>query len=292
MSYRHIENLYKNQEILMLDECYALEKIHGTSAHITFKLEHGKINVIFFAGGSKHETFIEIFNEEQLKEAFKKSELTNLIIYGEAYGGKCQGMSATYGNELKFISFEAKIDKVWLNVLDAHKLIETLGLEFVAYERIKTDLTSIDKERDKPSRQAKRNGIEEEKISEGVVLRPINETRNRRGNRILCKHKRDEFMETRTPRKVDPEKQKILEKAVEVAEEWVTPMRLNHILDKVENAAIENMGEIIGRMIEDVKREGKGEIVWSKPVEKAIGKVTAILTKKFFQNKLKEIDNG
>jgi len=289
MGYRHIDNLYKNQEILNLEECFALEKIHGTSAHVSIKLVQGKPEVKFFSGGSKYETFLENFNAEQLKTTFSESELTNVIIYGESYGGKCQGMSATYGKVLKFVAFEVKIDDVWLNVPDAEAMVEKFGLEFVAYERIKTDLKSIDAERDRPSRQAKRNGIEEDKIAEGVVLRPIIETRNYRGNRILCKHKRDEFMETKTPRKVDPEKQKILENARDIAIEWVTPMRLEHVLDKIENISMENMREIIGRMVEDVKREGEGEIVWSKQVASAIGKTTAQLVKQRFQ---KELQNG
>ena len=37
MAYLHIDNLYKNQEILMFKECYALEKIHGTSGTITLR---------------------------------------------------------------------------------------------------------------------------------------------------------------------------------------------------------------------------------------------------------------
>ena len=37
MGYAHIDNLYKEQTILMFRECYALEKIHGTSAHISWK---------------------------------------------------------------------------------------------------------------------------------------------------------------------------------------------------------------------------------------------------------------
>ena len=34
MGYRHIDNLYKNQDILLFRECFALEKIHGTSANV------------------------------------------------------------------------------------------------------------------------------------------------------------------------------------------------------------------------------------------------------------------
>ena len=82
---------------------------------------------------------------------------------------------------------------------------------------------------------------------------------------------------------------KVLEEANAIAEEWVTPMRLAHVLDKVENPDMTKMREIIGRMCEDVKREAEGEIVWNKDVQKAIGKTTALATKKFFQDQLKEI---
>jgi hypothetical protein len=32
MAYLHIENLYKARDIMLFRECYAMEKIHGTSA--------------------------------------------------------------------------------------------------------------------------------------------------------------------------------------------------------------------------------------------------------------------
>lgn len=34
MGYLHIDNLYKAQEILAFRTCFALEKIHGTSANV------------------------------------------------------------------------------------------------------------------------------------------------------------------------------------------------------------------------------------------------------------------
>lgn len=37
MSYADIENLYKNRRIMLFKECYAMEKIHGTSAHVGWK---------------------------------------------------------------------------------------------------------------------------------------------------------------------------------------------------------------------------------------------------------------
>jgi len=49
----HIGNLYREQKILMFKECYALEKIHGTSAHIHFHSDSKA--VIYFSGGEKHD---------------------------------------------------------------------------------------------------------------------------------------------------------------------------------------------------------------------------------------------
>src|SRR3990167_7282552 len=98
MAYLHIDNLYKAQEILAFRTCYALEKIHGTSAHVGFK---GGV-ITFFSGGASHERFVEIFDEEALQARFAERFMVSdvVVVFGEAYGGKCQGMSLTYGKTL------------------------------------------------------------------------------------------------------------------------------------------------------------------------------------------------
>ena len=65
-------------------------------------------------------------------------------------------------------------------------------------------------------------------------------------------------------------------------------MRLNHVLDKIESPSMQKMRAIIGAMIEDITREGRGEIEWSRDAIKAVGKRTAYLTKEYFKNKLME----
>lgn len=101
MSYLHIPNLYKDKSILLFKEAYALEKIHGTSAHIAWN----EGNLTLFAGGIKYELFTKLFDHKALKAGFEKMGHKKVCIYGEAYGGSCQGMSATYGKDLKFIAF-------------------------------------------------------------------------------------------------------------------------------------------------------------------------------------------
>lgn len=286
MGYMHIDNLYRDDRIFRFPECYALEKIHGTSAHIGWDGLTG--NLTFYAGGEKYESFVALFNQDTLRHILGLYAPTSKVtIYGEAYGGKQQGMRATYGDVLKFVVFDIRVNEEWRNVMEAASIAALLSLEFVDFARIDTKLSSIDAERDKPSTQAIRNGITEPKKREGVVLRPTEEARDDRGNRIIAKHKNVEFMETKTPRFVDPDKLQVLKEANAIADEWVTPMRLQHVLGRMpETFAVEiqNTGVIVKAMIEDVTREAKGEIVESKDAMRAIGSATARLYKKWLND--------
>lgn len=275
MGYMHIQNLYKVQDILLLKEAYALEKIHGTSAHISWKQNSGQNQLTLSSGGATHQHFKGLFDLDFLKAKFLEIVGNEeAIVYGEAYGGKIMGMSQTYGPKLKFIVFDVQIRGCWLSVPQAHDFSTSLGLEFVHYNKIPTDLVSIDAEMNADSVQAIRNGIGAGKIREGVVLRPLVELRKNNDDRIMCKHKREEFRETQEVRQVvDPAKMKVLEEADQIAAEWVTAQRLLHVLDKVPKPhSLKQIPQIIGCMVEDVLRESQGEIVNSSDVEKAIKK--------------------
>jgi hypothetical protein len=313
MGYMKISNLYKDDRIFKFEECFALEKVHGTSAHIRYKhhTPEGEFDVnaeelTFFSGGEKYENFVLLFNQPQLLNLLSSFGQDEIIIYGEAYGGKQQGMRDTYGPELKFVAFDVRMNGNWVNVPQAEMLVNYCKLEFVSYARIKVTLEELDKQRDADSVQAIRNGMGEGHKREGIVIRPIEETYDDRGDRIITKHKRNEFMETKTPRQVDPAKLKVLSEAKAIAEEWVTPMRLQHVLDaatRIINAtegitndckalSSEDTKIIIEMMKEDIKREAKGEIVESEAASKAIGNRTAFLYKQYLIERLKEQHNG
>ena len=150
MGYRHIDNLYKNQMIMLFKKCYALEKIHGTSAHVTFNRRRqicfgqpvtgetiiektqmteeefqvkfpDDITITFFSGGASHEQFVSLFDKKLLEDNFRALGFSELTVYGEAYGGKMQGMSKTYGPTLKFVAFEVKSMNGCMNVLNSEK---------------------------------------------------------------------------------------------------------------------------------------------------------------------------
>jgi hypothetical protein len=319
MGYMHIDNLYKDDRIFRFDECYALEKVHGTSAHVAFtNLDTpdgaNPIGIRLFSGGEPAANFAKLFDLARLSVMFRKvcdglypgANPREVIVYGEAYGGKQQGMSETYGKQLKFAAFDVKVDGVWLDVPNAAHIVRELELEFVDYVQIPTKLHRLNEERDRPSVQAKRNGVEGDKLREGIVIRPLHEGNDHRGNRIITKHKCAAFCETKTPREVDPEKLQRLQNAAKIAEEWVTENRLDHILDQAlilkKNTAAEmgeamedieqitigmkDTGEVIKLMIADVERESAGEADFTDDVRKQIGGATARLFKKRLANQL------
>jgi len=287
MGYLHICNLYKYKHIFLFKECYALEKIHGTSTHIGWKCEKKVLH--FFSGGENHEKFLNLFDKDFLTQKFEEIfPNQDVIIFGEAYGGKQQGMSHTYGKELKFIGFDVKIDDNWLNVPSANRVCDNFNIEFVAWSKTEVDIEKLTVLRDSPSIQAERNGCGNNKKREGIVIRPLIEMKINNNERVICKYKSDEAMETKTKRDITEEQLQILTEANEIAEEWVTSMRLEHILQKFpQELEMKFIPDIISAMIEDVYREGKDELVESRETTKAIGTKTVKLFKQKLQNILR-----
>ena len=299
-NYAHVENLYKPraQTVLLFKEVYILEKIHGCFASVIWKPTEGELT--FTSGNKSPVNFLKLFNQvdliAKLKEYIQPGAV-QVTICGEAYGGGAEKMSATYGKELKFVAFDVCIiniehhdgEGLWLSVHDAAELVAKLGLEFVHFAKVPATLEALNVERDAESVQAIRNGMGPGKRREGIIIRPLVEMTGNNGERICVKHKRDEFMETKTPREVDPAQLKVLSDAQAIAEEWVTPMRLTHVLAKIPGHNMEKMPEILRAMVEDVLREGAGELVDTKEARRAITSKTAKMYKEFLQSSLQDI---
>lgn len=314
MGYAHIINLYKAPTFLETAgaEVYAMEKIHGTSAHINVTLDrsitldktkpnfnelarsdYGTWDIKHSAGGESHVNFVKAV---PMHSAFRKlahlcccTPVEKFTVYGEAYGAKQQGMKATYGDQLKFVAFDVLVDGKWLDVPEAEEFCKELGIEFVHYVKGPNTLEFLNAQRDADSVQAVRNGMGQGKIREGIVVKPLKDVCNYElGERLVVKHKRKEFIETATPREVDPSKIVVLAEAEAIANEWVVEERLRHVLDKLIAAGIpmemKSTKQVKDAMVEDVKRESAGEIVWSSDADKAIGKRTADLFKKAISN--------
>jgi hypothetical protein len=312
VSYIHINNLYLDKTIFMFRECYALEKVHGGTAHIACSDQNG---IELYCGAlDSREAFLKVLVEDHgaspnsiidlLCRRFLKvfpdlcapqwvdpQEVKNppnpkqsIVIHGEVYGGKIQQMGEVYGKKQQFIVFDVRINNSWLSVPDAQDVATKLGFRFVPYVKGPVTEEFLDTQRDSPSIVAIENGMGDTHQREGIVIRPLIELRKNNGERILAKHKHAKFMETRTPRPTNPEKLEVLAAANAIAEEWVTPMRLIHVLAKVSNPSIKDTGTVIKLMLEDVLREGSKEIIDSKDARKAIGSKTVELFRKYISD--------
>lgn len=292
MGYRHISNLYQNKEIMLFKQCYALEKINGTSSHIIYNATNDQLH--FSSGGASYDLFVSLFNKEELLEKFRANrvehpEVDKITVYGEAYGGKIQGMSHTYGPNLCFTAFEVQVMEEWLGVLLAEKLATRFGFEFVPYELIDCTEEAINAARDSDSVVAVRRGMGPGHQREGVVLRPVIELQHPNGGRVISKHKHPKFEEkARAPKSLnDPEQEKILSAANEIADEWMVMNRATNILShwKEEDIKIENTKRFISAAIEDVTREAAGQIQMSEAAVKAISRKAAQLFKQHLNSK-------
>jgi hypothetical protein len=295
MSYRHIPNLYKDQSILLFRECYATEKIHGSTTRIEYR---AAVTVMQAGTISAHDTLTihsnshhfksnpsGSLNEDLLRARLRGQGIPSVTIVGEVYGGAEQGMSRRYGEVLRFVAFDVAFGSVWLTVLQAHRFATSLYLDFVPYNRVPTTLAALNAERDAPSNQSALNGMSLPQLREGVVLRPLVELTDMRGERIAAKYKPDLERETKTPRKVlDEATLRVLSDAVEIAEEWVTPRRLHHVMQKLGPVFLKDSGRVITAMVEDVRREGEGEFVESPEAISAIGRDTERLLRCRFGN--------
>lgn len=295
MGYMHIENLNKNDEVLMFKKVWATEKVHGTSAHVAWDPEHKEIK--YFSGGASHEEFSKLFDDEFV-ERFKKfvSERgegdTDVVVYGEAYGGKMQGMSATYGKKLRFIVFEVRIGNNWLSFDQVVLIARELQLDCVPGEVIDCTEEELRRVRGLPSEVAVMCGCGDNTdrygnkppLREGIVIRPLIELRKNNGGRIIAKFKNADFSERNSRRDADYPSEKVRERLAsqEAAKEWVTTARLEHVMDAIHltDPKIQDIKTLIPAMVEDVLREAKDEVVDSSAFRRAVGGITINLFKK------------
>jgi len=284
MGYAHIENLYKNQDILLFKECYALEKVHGMSAWITLNREKG---LSFYAGNASEVSFKALFDVDKVKAHLESLGCEEATVYGEVHGGSIMQAGKVYGLKMAFVVFDLCIDRLFVSVPQMDELLTKFGFEVMPYRKIPTTTEAIDAERDAPSVVSVRRGITTPMPREGVVLRPLIELTKNNGDRVICKHKIEKHSERMTPQKVeDPAKLKVLSEAKAIADEWVTLNRLDHVVSKLEAPnrlgralTMQDTLTLVNAMKEDVTREAKGEIVVSKHAITAIGKKTVELFK-------------
>jgi hypothetical protein len=258
-----------------------------TAVKLETKQTIDEFRLTFHSGGETAESFAGLFDygslEQKLFQIVTKNKWHGIRVHGEAYGGKQQKMAHTYGPVLRFVVFDIKInDTRFLNIQESEKIARELNLDFVHYEIGPCIPEWFDQQTKKNSIQAIKNGMGEGKLQEGIIVRPLTETIDFNNRRVIYKHKNPEFWEIASARTLGT-KLVLMTAIKQIADDFVTKQRaehvINHIISEREQKYIEfkDVGLFVDAMVQDIKREGDGEIKWSRDVEKEIKKRAGLL---------------
>ena len=133
----------------------------------------------------------EIFGTYEAEEMFEqKFGETEVMLFGEGYGGKIQKVGPLYG-EVDFRLFDVYLPQtdLYLRWDDVHDVANTFGIKTAPLVRIGTLNEAIDFVKTKPKSLISYNAP-----MEGVVCKPLCELRDRQNKRLVVKVKVKDFV--------------------------------------------------------------------------------------------------
>ena len=178
-------------ELLKDIDWICTEKIDGTNIRIMWDGE----NVRF--GGKTDNAQIptilitalqDTFTNKKMKACFPDSD--NVCLYGEGYGKKIQKGGNYLPDRADFILFDVKVGDWWLNRdanEDIAKKLEIGVVPIIGIWKLEQAIEFVKK--------GFKSTIADNKdyIAEGLIMRPVTELFNRKGERIISKIKYKDF---------------------------------------------------------------------------------------------------
>jgi len=189
-----IEGKFRNEcvEYLKNNKWIFTEKIDGTNVRV-----HWDGHSVLFGGRTDNaqmpspliqtlnKLFLGITNEQLFEQKFGATEV---ILFGEGYGGKIQSGGA-YTKEQDFILFDVMVGDTFLSREDVEEIAKAFNLKVVPILITGTIQEAVDYVKTKPNSTI----AEEIKESEGLVGTPLARLTDFRGNRIIVKVKVCDF---------------------------------------------------------------------------------------------------
>lgn len=175
-------------EYLKDNEWVFTEKIDGTNIRVMWDGEK-----LHFRGKTDNSQ-IPIFLVTKLKDIFIPEMFTDfedgVCLYGEGFGAKIQKGGGNYcSTGVSFILFDVRIGDLWLKWEDVVYIADQMSIDPVpvidkgcleyAIDIVKKGFDSV--------------VAEQKRIAEGLVMKPVIELINRRGDRIISKIKYKDF---------------------------------------------------------------------------------------------------
>lgn len=277
--YPHIENIEDVPGLFDLPEVIATEKVHGSAMRIGVvggrlrvggrRLEYTDLRPDSREGLCFIQYVLETGLDRRVLEAFAGRDV---ILYGEWHGSGTpkkdwpqvqKGIRYLDGNDFRI--FDVKVDGRYVPQDEVAGFAAKVGLKAMpVLYRGKPTQAAFDALIDTMSRVGEENGIvDPENTIEGIVIRPPAFVWDERRNLVMAKYKVGKWAERasaqRHPR-TPPKERTLAPGAAEFAAEFVTEMRLDHVLDELREAGIpmekSSLGEVLKRMGQDIKREG------------------------------------
>lgn len=211
MKYHKIKTVWnrdpKNNYKTLIDGSWSkpeFEYLADNGWHLTEKIDGTNIRIIWedgditFAGRTDnaqipapltnylYKTFLPL--ESYFRECFPDG----IILYGEGYGGKIQGMSNLYGKDQRFILFDIydPDNGIWFCQEAVVAYAADMGIEVVPHIGVYSLYEAIDIVR---NGLLSKFGLNDCIEAEGIVARPLVEMFNNRGERIITKIKHKDF---------------------------------------------------------------------------------------------------
>ncbi len=310
--YTSIENHYREKNItdmLKFNPVYhsctyvATEKIHGANFQIKFikHLESGAITIAYgkrsgwLVGGEKFYNYLPIVQrphiiklQDFVMAEMHARELTEVVLYGEFYGGNIQA-GVNYGPEKDFIFFDVSIDEDMLSTKSFYNFMNVINASSLTVP-IVGHFDSIDEAiRFEVENRITIVGAQEEGNGwEGVVIKPWDViARNKDDEQVLfyVKKKSEAFKDRESVKKSKNKSKDIpqeLQTAQDIFASYLTEHRLHGVFGK-EGMITEDkqFGQYIKFMMEDAKEDFlKDEIVvFNEVPDKYKGKIFSVTGK-------------
>ena len=163
------------------------EKVDGTNIRIMWDGENVKF------GGRTNNAQIPTFLLYKLDELFPKEKLSKVLsgpvcLYGEGYGVKIQKSGGNYKLDgTDFVLFDIRVDSWWLQrdtIESIAKSLEIKTVPIVGYGTFNDAIQIV-----KPGFKSQWGDFQ----AEGLVIKPMIDLFNRKGNRIITKMKCKDF---------------------------------------------------------------------------------------------------
>lgn len=192
---RLIDGDFRNETVKMLQDINWIwtEKVDGTNIRIHWdghRVEFGgrteraqiPVDLVNFLSAK----FNNLETEELFEQKFGDSDV---IMFGEGYGRKIQGVGSLYRpDDVSFILFDVCIGDVWLKRDSVEDIAKAFGIDVVPIVGTGTIRQAIEFVKGHP-----KSILSEKAHMEGVVVRPECELFDRMGRRLIVKIKVNDF---------------------------------------------------------------------------------------------------